>query len=372
MNAETPHGRNYPTLENIFTEANANLPAQLATDMAPEIERTKALVENAAHVPAVIKSDEEEAKATDIVSQMKKHHKLIEGRRNGINVGPRTAKDIIDTFCKSRCMDPLEKEWTRIEPGVTAYKRIKVEKARREAEERAELARQEEQRQREAQARAEADRRKAEEAKRKAEQEQRDAEEAKRKAVEEARLAEERKVAAQMEAIEAEKRAEEAKTKRAKAAAEREARDATERAAAAEADRQRQRLEAERQRNFQAAAKTDAALARAELSDANKVAKTATSLAKSAEGDVRKADKAAEAPAAKLSGARGDLGGQSGLRTVWVGDIIDRNLLDKKELWPFIKEEHLQAALDKYVSVHKGDRQLKGARIYQTDGTAFR
>lgn len=359
-------------LEDIFKYENEQLPSRLAEDMAPEIERTQALVANAAHVPTEIKTDEEESKATDIVSQMKKHHKLIESRRNGINVGPRAAKDIIDTFCKGKGMDPLEDAWNRIEPGVTQYKRIKVEKARREAEERARLAREEEDRQRAAAAEADRKRREAEAAQRRAEQEQREAEERRRKAIEDERLAKERQRKAEQDARDAEQRAIEAETKRSRAKAERDVKEAQERADREAQERARAKQEQEAARAAESAAKTERGLAKADVSDANRDVRTASSLAKSAEGDVRKAEKAADAPAAKLSGARGDLGGQSGLRTVWVVDVIDRNLVDKKELWPFFTDEQIQQAADKFAKVHKGSRQVKGLRFYESDGTAFR
>lgn len=363
---------NRPPIEDFYRDLNADLPAYLATELASEIERTAALVENAAKVPTSIADDIEEAKATDIVSQMKKHHKILESRRMGINAGPRDAKAIIDGFIETKGTTPLEKGWERIEPGVTAYKRLKVEKARREAEERARLAREEEERQRAATAEAERKRREAEAAQRRAEQEQREAEERRRKAIEDERLAKERQRKAEQDAKEAQQRAIEAESKRAKAKAEREAKEAQERAEREAEERARARQAQEAARAAEAAAKTERGLAKADVSDANKEVKTATSLAKSAEGDVRKAEKAADAPAAKLSGAKGEYGGQSGLRTKWVGDIIDRNLLDKKELWPFLTDEALQMALDKFVSTHKGGRQLKGARIYTTDGTSFR
>ncbi len=363
---------NSPRLEDIFKEANEQLPDQLAADLAPEIERTKALVENAANVPNEIKNDDEEAKATDIVSQMKKHHKIIEGRRKGINAGPTTAKDIIDGFCKNRGLEPLEAAWERIEPGVTKYKRDKVEKARRDAEEKARLAREEAERQRKATEEAQRQQREAEAARQRALDEERRAKEAAARAREEAAAAEARRKEAEARRIEQERIAAETEGKRKKAAAERAAREAQEAADRAQREKDAAKQAEAQERDNAKNAKISAAETRADIAAASREVKTATSLTRHAENDADKADRESAVPAAKLSAARGDLGGHSGLRTKWVGEIIDRAQIDMKTLWPFFTDEQIQAAVDKFVGLHKASSKLKGCRFYESDGTAFR
>lgn len=399
-NPRATSGNNRPPVESLFQELIDELPNRLAAECKEMTERADALVANAQEVAGDINSEEQESSATDIISQIKKHIQLADSRRLGINSLPRKAKDMIDTFFAKKAIDPLQAQVDRITPGLTRWKRVKAENERREREERERQAREEAERQRQAAAEAERKRREAEDAKRRAEEQARAAEEAKRKAVEEARLAEERKLKAQeeerqaeerrkkasAEAEAAEARAKEATRKAAREKAEREAEAARRREedevrqkaeARSRADEeQRRKTEAQAQaaaeRERQAAAKTEVGLAKGELADASRDAKTAVSMAKHAEGDANKATRAAHAKVSELSGARGDYGGQSSLSTRWVGDIVDRDKLDKNALWPFLTDEHLQIAVNAYVAVHKGTRPLKGANIYEDSTTVVR
>ena len=365
-------GGNKPPIEELFQELNNDLPAMLARDCAALVERSDELEQNAKSVPNVLKNEAEEALATDIVSQMKKHMQVADARRLGINALPRKAADMINTFFKTKAIDKLEKECDRITPALTRFKREKAEKERREREERERLAREAAEAARREAEEAERKRREAEEAKRRAEQEAREAEERKRRAEEEARQAEERRKRAEQERIEAEARA--------RAARDREEREAAERAAAAakraaeeeERAKREARERADREREALAAAKTDASLAKAELSDASKAAKTASSLAKQSENDVKRAEQAVGAKASELSGVRGDYGGHSSLTTRWVGEIVDRKKLNLEKLRDFFTDECLQKALNAFVKVHKGDQRIAGARIYEETTTTVR
>ncbi len=365
-------GHNKPIIEEFFREINDELPTRLAEDAADIISRTDALVANAANVPDVIQNEEQEAKATDIVSQMKKHQKVADSRRLGISALPRQAQQIINTFFGEKAIDPLQKAVDRIEPGVTRFKRVKAEAERRAREEAEEKRRIEAERLRKEQEEAQRKLREAEEAKKRAQEEEQRAIAAAAKARADAEEAERRRVKADNDRIDAEIRAEEAKSKRKKEEAEREARRKQAEAEKAERDKAEAEDRARREKEAAKSAKTEIGLAKGEVSDAGRTVKTATNLAAHAEKDVAKAARASNASLAEVSGVRGDLGGQSSLRTKWVGRITDRNKLDKKALWDFITDEHLQQALNKFVSVHKGARQIAGAVIEEESDTAFR
>lgn len=365
-------GGNKGPIEDAFKDINAELPARLAADCGDLVQRTVDLAENAKGVPSIIANEAQEALATDILSQMNKHTKVCDSRRLGINAEPRKAQDIINSFFKTKAIDPLEPESTRINRALTAFKREKAERERREREERERIAREEqEKRQREA-AEAERKRAEAEAAARRAEAEAKAAEERRLKAIADAKAAEERRRQAEIAAREAERRAAEAKTKRAREEAERAAAKAkadAEAEARAKADAE---AAAVRERENLQAAKTEKSLAKAELSDANREAKSSASLAKQADGDVRRAEKASDAKASELSGVRGDYGGQSSLRTTWVGYIVDRKKLDLDELRDFFSDDDLQKALNGFVKVHKGGRKLRGANFVEETKTVVR
>lgn len=376
VKAENPRavsGSNFPPLETYLKEINDGLPDRLRQELDDELKRTRELAENAAGVPSSIDTDEEEKKASDILSQMAKHVRVVESRREGIKAPILQAGKIIDNICKVEGQQPLESEHNRINPGLTKFKREKVEAERRRLEEVQRLAREEADRQRRDAEEADRKRREAEQAKLKAEQARRDAEEATRKAEQDRKDAEARRIKAEADARAAEERARVARdeeTRRAAEAAAAKARDDAERA---EKERKWAEDDAARERENAKAAKTGVALARADLSDANKEAKTAGSLAKQAESDAHKSDKAANAKASTLSSARGEYGGHSGLKTVWVGDIVDRDVLvAQPAIWAFIAEEDLQKALNAFVRANKGSVDLAGARIYEDNKTVVR
>lgn len=405
MNADTPNRlhNNPPRLETIFDEINAQLPTQMLADLETDIDRTKALVENAAKVPREIANEVEDQKATDIVSQMKKHIQAMNSRRLGINAAARKAKEIIDNVFNNHTIDPVQQAIDRIEPGQTKWKRIKAEKERREREEKERLAREEAERKSKEAEDAERRKREAEEARRKAEREEQEAKERAARAKEEARQAEERKRAAEQAEREAEKRrmeaeqrrqeeekkAAESTRKREREAAERRAeqarkeveeqarlkREAQERQDAETRKKREMQDQAERERQKAADAATDKALAKGDLSDAAKDSKTADALARGAERDAAKAARHADAGQSELTRARGDRGGQSSLRTVWKGEVADADKINAKTmaaLWPHIPPEAIDTAIDRHVKVHKGAKELPGIRFYEADAMVTR
>lgn len=76
------------------------------------------------------------------------------------------------------------------------------------------------------------------------------------------------------------------------------------------------------------------------------------------------------APAAGLARSRGTSGGVAGLRTRWVGKIINRQTLDLNALRPYFTEDSLQKALNGAVAA--GMRTVAGADIVQQTDTVVR
>jgi hypothetical protein len=372
INPRATIGGNRPVLEEMLKEINDDLPARLQAECGEVIDRARELVENAKSVPDVIENEDQEANATDIVSQMNKHHKIADSRRLGIGALPRQTQAIINSFFGDGALTPLEKAVKRIDPAVTKFKRIKAERELREREEKERLAREEAERQRKATEEAQRKQREAEAARQRALDEERRAKEAAVRARQEAEAAEQRRKEAERRRIEQERLAAEAESKRKKDAADRAARKAKEDAEQAQRDKLAAEEAARAERERAKTAKTEAALTHANIADANREVRTAASLTRHADADVRKAERAAGAKLSEVSGVKGEYGGQSSLRTRWVGIIMDRKKLDLEALRDFMSDDDLQKALDKFVSVHKGGRKLKGAVIQEESNTTFR
>lgn len=83
-----------------------------------------------------------------------------------------------------------------------------------------------------------------------------------------------------------------------------------------------------------------------------------------------KAEKAAEAKPAELSRTRSGYGSVASLRTTWVGEITDRDKLDKAALWNLIPTDVLQKAVNAYVKM--GGRSLAGANIFEKSEAQIR
>lgn len=136
---------------------------------------------------------------------------------------------------------------------------------------------------------------------------------------------------------------------RAKAAAERRRREEEARLAAEIAEAERRAAEA-----AEKAAQDERALNEAVAQDA---------AAAQAEADAAMAARAAAAKPAALHHSRGDLGGRSSLRTIWTGEVVDRDDLDLNVLRAHLSLDELNKAVRSFVRA--GGRRLRGAKIYE-------
>ena len=103
----------------------------------------------------------------------------------------------------------------------------------------------------------------------------------------------------------------------------------------------------------------------AELAQANmaKASEETLNEAVRVEAQAIKSDKLAEAKPAELARTRGDYGSLATLRTVWVGEIVDKSAVDLDALRPFMSEDVLQKLVN--AAVKAGFRELRGVKIYQ-------
>ena len=86
-----------------------------------------------------------------------------------------------------------------------------------------------------------------------------------------------------------------------------------------------------------------------------------------AEERARDAAKEADAKPAELSRTRGDYGSVASLRTIWTGELADRDTLDLEALRPHFTQDALEKAIRTYVKT--GGRNLRGAGIYEKSTT---
>lgn len=121
------------------------------------------------------------------------------------------------------------------------------------------------------------------------------------------------------------------------------------------------------------AAKREADRLEAERLEAERKAKAADREAQANLKEAVREEKAADKIAAKIDGPEADLartrslhGAVSTLSRQWVCEVLDRSLLDKEALWPFINGEAIQAALWKWMMAQaEENRVMRGARIEQ-------
>lgn len=119
------------------------------------------------------------------------------------------------------------------------------------------------------------------------------------------------------------------------------------------------------------AAKREADRLEAERLEAERKAKAADREAQANLKEAVREEKAANKIAAKIDGPEADLartrslhGAVSTLSRQWVCEVLDRSLLDKEALWPFIHGEALQAALWRWMMAQpEENRVMRGARI---------
>ncbi len=135
---------------------------------------------------------------------------------------------------------------------------------------------------------------------------------------------------------------------RAKAAEAR--RKAEEEAAKARAEAQRQREIAERA--------SEAARVKA--------ASRAEDRAGNAEARAEAADRIAAAPAADLIGQTTTASGATATgKTIWSYEVTDYDLIPLDLLRPYLKREHVEAAIKQFVKFHNSTKPLAGVRIFE-------
>lgn len=84
-----------------------------------------------------------------------------------------------------------------------------------------------------------------------------------------------------------------------------------------------------------------------------------------------KAQVAAEAKPAHMTRAYGSsTGAVASLRTVWVGELVDRAALDLEALRTHFTEEAIQKAINSFVKT--GTKELRGARIFEKSESVVR
>lgn len=135
-----------------------------------------------------------------------------------------------------------------------------------------------------------------------------------------------------------------------------------------EIERKRRMEEADRLRKEAEARQAEAmALAEAQkAADADKVMNTAHI----AEYMANKAEASANDRPAQLASIRTNDGGMVSLRTVWVGQILDRNALDLEALRQHLPADAMQKALNSFIAA--GGRELRGARIFEESKAVVR
>jgi hypothetical protein len=130
--------------------------------------------------------------------------------------------------------------------------------------------------------------------------------------------------------------------------------------AEAERERIRKAAEIERQRAERLAEE-------ARIHEQEGIADTAEELMESAifrdNTAARMEDFANNAKDSKLARTVSQMGSISGMRTVWAGDIENIGAIDLEALRQYIKEDHIQMAINAFVK--EGGRKLSGVKIYQ-------
>ncbi len=89
-----------------------------------------------------------------------------------------------------------------------------------------------------------------------------------------------------------------------------------------------------------------------------------------AEELAQKSEKQAEAKPAELAHTRGDYGSLATLRTVWVGEIVDKKAVDLESLRPFMSDDVLQKLVN--AAVKAGFRELRGVKIFERSDAMVR
>ena len=137
-------------------------------------------------------------------------------------------------------------------------------------------------------------------------------------------------------------------------------------------------LKAARERAI--AAKQEADRLERERAEAERKARAAERERTAALNDAVREEKAADKIAAKIEGPEADLartrslhGAVSTLERRWTWAVVDRNLLDKDALWPFLHGDAIEIALGKWaLSQPEDKRRMAGAKIEQETNAQVR
>ncbi len=367
-------GGNAPPPQETFKELNDSLPAYLESTYEATFKRADDLAEAFGRMPETIDSEELAGRVSDFAAQITALVKQAESFRTDLIAGPLAAQRLINTTFDKRvfaALDPDNKKTPGIKQKVLAMltvwerKKADMERARRAEEER-----------KAAEAAAAAERARVE-----AERKAREAQEAEQRRIEE----DARRVAAAQEA-ERQRVAEEArKAHEAAAAAAKAIQDEKDLEKAIEMEAQEKVARAAREREAaiarekaEAQAKAEAAKREQEAAEARSradaEAKAAQEASDRAAADAAKARDAAEAKAANLHTVRGDLGSSSSLRSSWKGYVVDEAEMLKAapDLWPFFPLDVKEKALNAFVKINKGSKQLPGCEIRLDTGAVVR
>lgn len=140
-----------------------------------------------------------------------------------------------------------------------------------------------------------------------------------------------------------------------------------------EAIERRRRQEEERlAREAAEAARLDAERSAAALRDEKSLddAINADAALDHAQADLVKAEISATAKASELSQTRGEYGSMSSLRTSWVFEGVDREVLDLEKLRAHLPLDSLEKAIRSFIRA--GGRELQGTRIFETTNAVVR
>lgn len=309
-------------------------------------------------IPAAVDNDIDAGKLGDYIKQLKNCDKSLNAARESEKEVYLKGTRMVDGFFNSY-REKLKKLVEKAAQPLAEYQKRKEDEERRRREEEAEKKRLE----------AEAALRDAERKRKEAEEKERIAKEEaakaaaeadrKRKEIEERAAAEKAEQQREIDRLNAEKAAAEKADKEKQAELKRQLDEANEKLKATKANEKAELKEVKADLEaHEDAAHELAKQAKADHRESNKLVDTAVRADKQA----TKLDALAEKSAAELSRVRGLEGSVATVSTMWVGDVIDREALDKAALWPHLKAEDIQIALNSWVKANPG-QQMPGAFI---------
>lgn len=318
-------------------------------------------------IPSEVNDDVDAGKLGDFIKQLKNCDKSLNAARESEKEVYLKGSRMVDGFF-NQYREKLKKLVEKAAGPLAEYQKRKEDEERRKKEEEAERKRQE----------AEAKLREEKRLREEAEAKRREAEELERKAREEAaareaeirRKAEEEKARqqAEIDRLKAEKEAQDKADKEKQAELKRQLDEANAKLkeTAAQEKAQLKEVKQELEATEDLAQELNKQ-AKADQREANKALDGALRADKQAE----KLDKLADKSAAELSRVRGMEGSVATVQTFWVGDVVDREKLDKSALWPHLKEEDIQIALNSWVKANPG-KMMPGAFIREENKAVVR